>query len=83
MGYEKEENEMKTEIKEIIIRVLKSSKEGKTPEKKDMNNIYARIGACDHHDLCRLDQILTRIKNDGEVEYEWGSIILNCKWKKL
>ena len=48
-----------------------------------MNNIFARIMTCDHHDLCRLDQILTRMQNDKEIEYEWGSIILNCKWGKI
>ena len=84
-GFEKgeNENEKETEVKKIIIRVLKSSKRGETPRKTDMNNIFAKIRACDHHDLCRLDQILTRMKNAKETEYEWGSIILDCKWEKI
>ena len=83
-GYQKI-NVENVKIKEKIINVLKYSKNGIAPSKMDMNIIYGAIQDCDHHDLCRVDQILARIKNaaEPENEFEWGSIILNCKWKKI
>ena len=82
-GYEKLEYVDDSKVKEKIIEMLKMSKTEKIPPKSEMNKIFTKINECDHHDLCRLDQILTRIKNTGEDEIEWGSLILNCKWKKL
>ena len=82
-GYQKTIKKDNFNVKDKIINVLKLSKNGIMTKKSDINDIYGKIDECDHHDLCRLDQILTRVRNAGENEYEWGSVILNCKWKRL
>ena len=46
-----------------------------------MCTITKNLDKCDHHDLCRLDLLLTMEANKLETEYQWGSIILELKWK--
>ena len=62
---------------------LKRSKEGIDPTKKEMSIMLSNISKMDHHDLVRTDQILTRKQNKNEKEYQWGSVVMNCKWKML
>ena len=70
-------------IKEYIMQLLKKSKEGIDPSNEDLSKIISNIEKMDHHDMVRTDQILTRKVNKTETEFQWGSIIMNCKWKKL
>ena len=48
-----------------------------------MNIVRSNIEKCDHHDLVRIDQILTRNKNEksDDEEFQWGSVVMNCKWR--
>ena len=81
-GYRKEGVQMEC-IKKELMEKLEKTKKGYMPTFEQMCNIFANIGKCDHHDLCRLDQILTIIENENCTEYQWGSVTLNCKWKTI
>ena len=63
--------------------LLEKSKKGIDPRVDELNVILSNIDKLDHHDFVRTDQILTRRQNKLEQEYQWGSIIMNCKWKIL
>ena len=71
------------DIKTYIMQLLKKSKEGKDPSNEEMSKIISNIEKMDHHDLVRTDQILTRKVNNDENEYQWGSLVMNCKWKRV
>ena len=62
---------------------LEKSKTGKDPSVEELAIILSNIDQMDHHDFVRTDQILTRKQNKNETEYQWGSIIMNCKWKNF
>ena len=82
-GYQYDEKLTGKPIKDIIRKVLNENKKGCGTDKKLMNIIRSNIEKCDHFDLVRIDQILTRDKNLKEEndEYQWGSVVMNCKWK--
>ena len=61
--------------------MLKRSKEGKDPNWEEWSVIASNIEKMDHHDFVRTDQLLTRKANKKETNYQWGSIVMNCKWK--
>ena len=82
MGYKKE-GVQKENVKQEIMSKLKEIKKGIKPTFEQMCTIFFNIENCDHHDLCRLDQILTILHNEKCTEYQWGSVTLNCKWKIL
>ena len=82
-GYQMDEKLKGKGVKEIIMKVLEENKRGYGTDKKLMNIIRSNIDKCDHHDLVRIDQILTRDKN-GQTEntgYQWGSVVMNCVWQ--
>ena len=70
-------------IKNIIMESLEKCKRGVRNTKKEMSVIRSNLAGCDHFDLVRVDNIITRIKNLDETEFQWGSIVLNKKWKAL
>ena len=70
-------------IKKHIRMVLNKSKKGVEISGTDMNVIYAELNKIDHEDAVNIDQILTRMRNEEEKEYQWGSVVLNRKWKLL
>ena len=70
-------------VKTFIMQLLKKSKSGMDPSNEEMSKMASNIEKMDHHDLVRVDQILTRKANKEETEYQWGSLIMNCKWKIL
>ena len=82
MGYKKEGVQIE-DIKAEIMSRLKEIKKGNKPTNDQMCTILKNIEKCDHHDLCRVDQILTILHNETCTDYQWGSITLNCKWKIL
>ena len=71
----------KDNVKKELMEMLKKIKTGIKPTFEQMCTILTNIEKCDHHDLCRLDQILTILKNENCTDYQWGSVTLNCKWK--
>ena len=83
MGGKSNENLKMKDIKKYIMQMLEKSKAGTDPSNVEMSKIASNVEKMDHHDLVRVDQILTRKVNKDETEYQWGSIIMNCKWKKL
>ena len=83
MGGKSNENLQIENIKMYIIQVLERSKAGIDPNNDELSKIASNIEKMDHHDLVRTDQILTRKINKNENEYQWGSIVMNCKWKKI
>ena len=83
MGYESKENYKTSNIKKEIMELLAKSKLGTDPSWTEMSTILSNLNEMDHHDFVRTDQLLTRKANKKETEYQWGSIIMNCKWKKL
>ena len=62
--------------------VLKKSKCNDEIQVKDLNIVLTNLKECDHHDLVRVDNIITRIQNGKDGEYSWGSVTQNLKWKK-
>ena len=81
MGYE-DKNESKTSnIKKEIQRVLEDHKRGRKISTADMTRVRSSLSYCDHHDLVRVDSIITRIRNETDKEYQWGSVVKNLKWK--
>ena len=62
---------------------LENNKKGKQTTDEEMSIIRSNLSSCDHFDLVRVDNILTRMRNQDEKEYQWGSIVLNKKWKML
>ena len=82
MGYEKSKNLEVEDIKAFIIRVLSNSKKGITVQKSEFNTLLSNVDKCDHHDLVRVDNIITRTWNETDSEYQWGSVVQNLKWKQ-
>ena len=82
-GYQMDEKLKGKRIKEVIMKVLEENKRGYGTDKKLMNIVRSNIEKCDHHDLVRIDQILTRNKNEksDDEEFQWGSVVMNCKWR--
>ena len=76
-------NQVTKDVKKYIMDLLEKSKKGIDPRVDELNVILSNIDKLDHHDFVRTDQILTRRQNKLEQEYQWGSIITNCKWKIL
>ena len=84
MGYKREGVQKgKEKVKQDIIKLLKSTKLGTMPPFEQMCTIFINIDKCDHHDLCRIDQIMTILHNKNCTDYQWGSLTLDCKWKVL
>ena len=81
MGYQKAENLKIDNIKTFISRVLTKNKKDNSVQDIDINTILSNIDKCDHHDLVRTDNIITRIWNKNNEEYQWGSVVQNLKWK--
>ena len=81
MGYQKAENLKIDNIKTFISRVLTNNKKDNPVQDIDLNTILSNIDKCDHHDLVRTDNIITRIWNKNNEEYQWGSVVQNLKWK--
>ena len=70
-------------IKTYIMKILEKSKKGEDPSINELTNIRSNINQMDHHDFVRTDQILTIKANKTEDAYQWGSVIMNCKWKQI
>ena len=83
MGYERNEKHETSNIKKQIMEMLAKSKQGIDPSWTEMSIILSNLEKMDHHDFVRTDQLLTREANKKEKEYQWGSIVMNCKWKNL
>ena len=71
------------DLKEKLMEMLKESKKGAKVNDKDLKMIYHNLPKLDHHDAVRLDQILTMMANEKENDYQWASICMNKKFKKL
>ena len=82
-GYHKNDALKCKNIKHVIHGVLEKYKAGTKPSDTEMSTILTNIEVCDHHDLVRVDQILTRQKNENEIEYQWGSVVMNFKMKTI
>ena len=82
MGHEKSKNLGIKDIKAFIIKVLSNNKKGELVQKVEFNTILSNIDKCDHHDLVRVDNIITRTWNETDREYQWGSVVQNLKWKQ-
>lgn len=80
-GYKKDEDHEVTNIKTYILKLLEKSKQGTDPNEREMMTVRANIEKGDHHDMIRVDQLLTRMANKGEEEYQWGSVVLGLKMK--
>ena len=80
-GYKYDEELTNMEIKRIISVELENSKRGREVNRYQMNIVRTNLERADHNDMVNIDQILTRIKNEKETEYQWGSLILGRKWK--
>ena len=81
MGYEDKSESKFRNIKEEIQRVLENHKRGREISTTEMNGVRSSLLHCDHHDLVRVDSIITRIWNETDMEYQWGSVVKNLKWK--
>ena len=68
-------------IKDKINEILRNSKKNIHPSAEDMITIRSNIQKCDHSDMVKIDQCITREQNQYETEYQWGSVIMNAKWK--
>ena len=82
MGATKNENHENSNIKPFIMSVLKKSKSNEIIQTEDLNIVLTNLNECDHHDLVRVDNIITRIQNKKDGEYLWGSVTQNLKWRK-
>ena len=52
------------------MNILKKSKAGETVKFEEINEIFNNLEKLDHHDCVRVDQILTRIYNERETEFQ-------------
>ena len=82
MGATKNEKHEKSNIKPFIMNVLKKNKCNDIIQTEDFNIVLTNLDKCDHHDLVRIDNIITRIQNEKDGEYSWGSVTQNLKWRK-
>ena len=83
MGCKSNEKVLKINVKKYIMELLERSKAGEDPKTDELETVLSNIEEMDHHDFVRTDQILTRMQNKMEKEAQWGSVIMNCKWKML
>lgn len=81
-GCYKETNQ-DNEIKKTIMKITKNCKMNILPEFEALNIIYNNLETLDHHDCVRIDQILTIMYNEKENDYQWASVCMNQKWKKI
>ena len=82
LGATKNKNLETTNVKSFILSVLKRSKNNDIIQTKDLDIVLTNLEECDHHDLVRVDNIITRIQNGKDGEYSWGSVTRNLKWRK-
>ena len=82
-GYIKSKEYERTDIKTFIMECLRKIKAGDESGEDDLKAIRSNLHSCDHFDLVRVDNIITQIQNRKETEYQWGSVVLNKKWKTL
>ena len=82
-GYKYDSNAECNNIKEIINEILRNSKLDIHPSKEEMITIRTNISKCDHNDMVKIDQCITREQNRHETEFQWGSVVMNAKWKTL
>ena len=82
MGYEKRKNLETENIKTFVMGVLTKNKKNKPVQDAEFITILNNIDKCDHHDLVRVDNIITRTWNERDNEYQWGSVVQNLKWKQ-
>ena len=80
-NYQYDANAMCNNIKDEINRILKNSKRNIHPSREEMITIRSNLNKCDHSDMVKIDQILTREQNQHETDYQWGSLVMNAKWK--
>ena len=80
-GYYINETSKCENIKEIINETLANSKKGIRLSRNNMITIRSNLDKCDHNDMVKIDQCLTREQNLTETEYQWGSLVMNAKWK--
>ena len=80
-GYHYNEELRGLKISGIITAELAKSKKGMRVDPVEMAKIRTNIDEINHHDAVNIDQILTRIENTAEKDYQWGSLVLNKKWK--
>ena len=82
-GYSYDVNAKCNNIKERIEMILRNSKRNIHPSKEEMVTIRSNLDECDHSDMVKIDQCITREQNSHETEYQWGSVIMNAKWKTI
>ena len=80
-GYHYDANAKCNNIKEKIEVMLRNSKKDTHPSKEDMIIVRSNLDECDHNDMVKIDQCITREQNSHETDYQWGSVIMNAKWK--
>ena len=65
------------------MEITKNCKSDILPDKFQLNMIYNNLDKLDHFDCVRVDQIITRIYNTRETDYQWASVCMNQKWKNI
>ena len=68
-------------VKQYVMGMLERSKKGIDPTVQELMTVRNSIEMGDHHDMIRVDQVLTRMANREESEYQWGSVVLGLKMK--
>ena len=81
MGYEEKSGEIRDNIKDLLVNLEENAKKNIVVTRQDMCTIAKNLEKCDHHDLCRLDLILTIEMNKNDAKHHWGSVILGLKWE--
>ena len=82
-GYSYDANAKCNNIKEKIEMMLRNSKNNIHPSKEEMVTVRSNLDKCDHSDMVKIDQCITREQNTHETDYQWGSVIMNAKWKTI
>ena len=80
-GYEAKRGEQVVNVKKLLNDMVRKAKKNENVTKLEMCTVMRNLDKCDHHDLCRLDLVMTIETNRSEAEYQWGSVVLGCKWK--
>jgi len=80
-GYEADDGKSTENIKKLLMETAEKAKKNIVITRDIMCTILRYLDSCDHHDLGRLDLILTCETNKNDNEFQWGSVILGLKWE--
>ena len=69
------------DYKNYVNEIKSKTRKGGTPTKEEIGKIMFNIDKGTHNDIVNIDAIITNLANRDLSEYNYGSLLMNCKWR--